>query len=507
MQKLNLHIFRARPKKHVAAFPAAYCVDYIASEDSVRKYGDRVNSLIYCFTEEDIIATINSNSDYERIGNLLIDKYFSKPDYLGNLIDWSEKNKNLLVNFINNNLGGGIIEKLNNEDIAKRYVEYCELYRAYHFENTPSWWIGSDFLLERVKDFLQKSKIDSVDSIAVQLTDATEYKTENFEEELSILEIARSLQENKVKKIDDQTLESYPKVKLDFEKHLYNFSSIPFGYNTGVIWGKEYFFNKINIILSTQDARIVIEEKFKKIEDKKESQKLLIAKLSLPENIIQYFKYLRQLSYLQELKKTTQTRSHPVLQMVVKKEIAKRLNIPAEYVDYMSHLEIGKCLLDNRIFSELFVHVGERLKSSVFIMRELKYEWLIGPDAKTFLKTHGLTESFDDNIQELKGAIASRGLAEGLVKVCRFSTEIEKIQDGDVLVTAMTTPDFVPAMKKASAIITDEGGITCHAAIVSRELGKPCIVGTKVATKVLKDGDMVEVDANNGIIKILERAK
>jgi len=62
-------------------------------------------------------------------------------------------------------------------------------------------------------------------------------------------------------------------------------------------------------------------------------------------------------------------------------------------------------------------------------------------------------------------------------------------------------------MKKASAIVTDDGGITCHAAIVSRELGKPCIIGTKIATKVLHDGDLVEVDADNGVVRILEKAK
>lgn len=69
--------------------------------------------------------------------------------------------------------------------------------------------------------------------------------------------------------------------------------------------------------------------------------------------------------------------------------------------------------------------------------------------------------------------------------------------------TSMTRPEFVPLMKKAAAIITDEGGITCHAAIVSRELNIPCIIGTRIATKVLKDGDYIEVDADNGIVKIL----
>jgi pyruvate,water dikinase len=79
--------------------------------------------------------------------------------------------------------------------------------------------------------------------------------------------------------------------------------------------------------------------------------------------------------------------------------------------------------------------------------------------------------------------------------------EFEKFVEGDVLVTTMTHPEFLSVMKQASAIVTDEGGITCHAAIVARELGKPCIIGTKIGTKVFKDGDMVEVDAERGVVK------
>jgi len=75
----------------------------------------------------------------------------------------------------------------------------------------------------------------------------------------------------------------------------------------------------------------------------------------------------------------------------------------------------------------------------------------------------------------------------------------------DIIVAVMTRPDYVPAMKKAAAIITDEGGITCHAAIISRELKKPCVIGTKIATQVLNDGDLVEVDADEGVVRVLER--
>ena len=81
---------------------------------------------------------------------------------------------------------------------------------------------------------------------------------------------------------------------------------------------------------------------------------------------------------------------------------------------------------------------------------------------------------------------------------------LKKVEEGDILVTNQTTPEYMPLMKKASAFVTDQGGITCHAAIIAREMKKPCIIGTKIATKFLHDGDLVEVDANKGVVKILK---
>lgn len=100
----------------------------------------------------------------------------------------------------------------------------------------------------------------------------------------------------------------------------------------------------------------------------------------------------------------------------------------------------------------------------------------------------------------LKGAAASTGIAAGNVVVIHSPGEIDKIKEGDVLVTEMTTPDYVPAMKRAKAIVTDKGGRTCHAAIVSRELGIPCVVGTDTATTVLKDIGTITVDGKSGIV-------
>lgn len=100
----------------------------------------------------------------------------------------------------------------------------------------------------------------------------------------------------------------------------------------------------------------------------------------------------------------------------------------------------------------------------------------------------------------LRGAAASPGIGSGTVKVLKSPKEIGKVQDGDVLVAPMTSPDYVPAMKRAVAIITNEGGLTSHAAIVSRELGVPCVVGTNEATVKLSDGDKVTVDGGKGLV-------
>ena len=123
-----------------------------------------------------------------------------------------------------------------------------------------------------------------------------------------------------------------------------------------------------------------------------------------------------------------------------------------------------------------------------------------------------LGKRFDFKIKEepvamgntvLKGKCAQAGHAKGRVCIVRSRQDLLKFQKGDILVSPTTTPDFMSAILICAAIIADEGGIVSHAAITSREPKKPCIIGTKIATQVLHDGDLVEVDADNGIVRIL----
>jgi phosphohistidine swiveling domain-containing protein len=114
-------------------------------------------------------------------------------------------------------------------------------------------------------------------------------------------------------------------------------------------------------------------------------------------------------------------------------------------------------------------------------------------------------EDVAEDVKEFGGIVASKGdgkIVRGRVRVL-FRPHQGYFEKGEILVAPMTSPEYVFAMKQSAAIVTDAGGLTSHAAIVSRELGKPCIVGSKIATQVLHDGDLVEVDANNGVVRKL----
>lgn len=103
--------------------------------------------------------------------------------------------------------------------------------------------------------------------------------------------------------------------------------------------------------------------------------------------------------------------------------------------------------------------------------------------------------------QIIKGASGFKGVATGRAKIVTNLKALSKVKEGDVLVAASTFPAFISAMRRAVAFVTDEGGITCHAAVIAREMHKPCVVGTKIATRVLKDGDLVRVDAEHGLVE------
>ena len=166
----------------------------------------------------------------------------------------------------------------------------------------------------------------------------------------------------------------------------------------------------------------------------------------------------------------------------------------------LTYEQITECTMDE-LYSLKIPFKGvlnERAKDYCHEMDNLKVKIFFGDELEKIKKKNLKDYS---HLSEVKGVCGSKGYAKGKVKLVLNSKEISKVEKGDILIAYGTNIEYVSAMEKAAAIVTNEGGITCHAAIVSRELSVPCLIGTKIGTEVFNDGEIVEVDADKGVVR------
>jgi phosphohistidine swiveling domain-containing protein len=184
---------------------------------------------------------------------------------------------------------------------------------------------------------------------------------------------------------------------------------------------------------------------------------------------------------------------------IVVHELAKRSKVSEELIEQLGTHEA----LTLRSIHQLVGMrrtLGIRIRGSYFFFDGTREYIVSGRQHDRMLvrmtKRHQKVAAYD-----IHGSIANGGSAVGRAVICKGLASLKNVRKGDIIIASMTRPEFMPALKKAAAVVTDEGGITCHAAIVSRELNIPCIVGTKIATRVFHDGDIVDVRANHGIVR------
>jgi phosphohistidine swiveling domain-containing protein len=205
--------------------------------------------------------------------------------------------------------------------------------------------------------------------------------------------------------------------------------------------------------------------------------------------------------YLKDFRKGIYQKSYVAMEPMMK-EIAFRLNLTYDEARFVNLEEIYDGLLKGRNFKNA---ARKRIKYCVARIENGKTRVFAGKRAESIIRKRIIVHIQDKkDVKKIKGMPAFAGMAKGKVKIVAVAQDVFKMEDGDILVSPATNPDLILAMKKAAAIVTDMGGIVSHAVIVSGELEIPCVVGTKIGTKVLKDRDRVEIDANKGIVKILK---
>lgn len=307
------------------------------------------------------------------------------------------------------------------------------------------------------------------------------------EEELALLKIA--------------ALKDRVKFRAALERHAKRYSWILNSYGGNRILDARFFENRIMELRKkgsvVKQIRSIKGQRGKNIQRKRD----LARRLKLGRRISRAADKLAESIWWQDLRKGYVWRIHAMLDIMLK-EIARRSGWKLEELLWCWPREI------------IAIASGQKVnKRKIVVRRQLYALWLdnkkiheyYGAPARTLIKNF-LKNQKVKNIHEARGLVVSRGkkLVRGRAIIIRNAfDDAEKMKKGDILVATMTAPEFIMIMKRAAAIVTDAGGMTSHAAIVSRELGIPCVVGTQIATKIFRDGDLIEVDAERGIVRKL----
>jgi len=393
---------------------------------------------------------------------------------------------------------------LNIQEIKENYDKITRFLLEWNGRFLQFMWLPERILERKIKTILQEKSPKDFPTNFLLLTSPSK---EGFleEENRKLLELVLKIKlDNNSANIFNQEIETikkelqnHPELQNLILTHLEEFSWLANTSFDGSFRSIDSIIQRIKNTVSG-DTKIRVEELERTKKEREGKIKELILRLKLSEQELSLLATTRELVYFRTFRTDIQWKmgyyAFPLFQ-----EIALRMGISLEDFHYLTYFEVSYFLGGNSLDKNIIIKRRHRYAMIADVGKmDYYYDKRKIDEIKKQVETKEKLE-----IKELRGDMASPGVVRGKVKIIHSIKDLSKIKTGDILVTPMTKPDYILAMEKAAAFVTDEGGITCHAAIVAREMKKPCIISTKIATKVLKDGDLVEVDATNGTVKKL----
>ncbi len=408
--------------------------------------------------------------------------------------------------------------KLSDKELEEIFNEFMEhKVNIHHKPLVTTWFLdsyGERFskrLLEETKKFVTKTGSEKDFAEAFSLLTTKPANSMQFEEELDALRVLKLIVGNKesrdaILKLTDfsRIPEAVPdKIKDTMTAHCEKWCWTPFGY-MDTPYDMSYYLERWKTRLEQEidvDAAIAeLEGRPARVQRERTG---LAKELGVDQHTMQIYDIAADIAYLKGYRKDALYYMCYLLDKIYAQALPRAgLQKEDEHLMILSELETLFAGKDVPSAAELkrregrTVLVGDENGQMTFLYDEDAAAYM---DALPIIK-----EDVDAAANQLHGTCACSGSAKGTVKIINAVSDMPKMNQGDILVSHTTFPSLVPAMEKAAAIISEDGGITCHAAIVSRELGTPCVTGVKTALKVLKDGDVVEVRASEGRI-IIER--
>ncbi len=401
------------------------------------------------------------------------------------------------------------LSKHTNNELGELLVTHLNLHRRlYGWGMIPNAMdIYFPILTETLRYILKKQVSDEakINEYFVALTAADDV-SESAKEHIEFLTLATKIKaagQERVFLSDLNGIKHYlhPPAYALIENHWSKFKHIKFLYNGFPATIDDYLLHLKEYFSSHKNPREEIDRIKNELIENRKKKIELEKQLHLSKQEIRLFNAYAGFMLSKFVRRYAQIYSLYKMDFVLR-EIGKRLRLNRVEVrntlvpELCEYLETGK---------PDFVSIKQRANFNVMYAEKGLMLQFMGEEAKRLEEIAEKGNHANLDVKEFSGQVASLGFAKGKVKLIFTPEDMQKFVTGDILVAISTNPDVVPAMRKAAAIITEQGGVTSHAAIVSRELGVPCVIGTKIATKILKDGDLVEVDANKGLIRILEQ--
>lgn len=445
-------------------------------------------SIIICYFENGEVDWLSLISDQNNVGELIFEKH--------------KKDRNYWIKHLNNYLAiRGEIEdnfrRIKDENLSnlsdgkilkeiKRYIDLQLKERRISSCADAFIFYSGKKLKDALNHFRDENPGVDINE-AIEVLARPESPSFLNEAELELIGIAKGLKEGKdIREMILKHIDKYCWIKSSF------------------VGGKEYLFEDAHKE-AEEIALKDIDEELRKNNLWRNNSKIkedYILKYKFNEEILSVAELSSVFSELQDIRKESSLISM-YLHTKFLKEISKRKGANLENLLMMSDFSEVEDFVRGKLSEE---DLEKRRERCLIVFKKNRFEVFNTEEAFSLVKeiiNHG-NQNIQD-VREFTGTAASSGIAEGRVRIVITEKDSLRFQKGEILVSTMTRPEHIAAMKKAVAVVTNEGGITCHAAIVSREFGIPCIIGTKIATKVLRDGDLVKVDANNGIIKVIKK--
>ncbi|MBI2989637.1 MAG: hypothetical protein HYY51_00405 [Candidatus Magasanikbacteria bacterium] len=438
---------------------------------------------------------------FEEIGRHIVELLHKDPGMYARFVDLQNKNGTILVEFCKR-ISSKDLRSFSNEELYNAWLEYEGLYKIV-YTSYGTIWIMEDYLNEELYKIIEKRISDNPSQASEMLNILTKQPSAMVStvHRKALLELAIQIANNHrwKKTLLDATLkdlQSDASLYALMQQHLEAYYWVTRDYEDPVLDIPSIV--KLLKELLGQDPREEHKMLLNDLQEIEDKQTEYTSTLALNKEEAGLFQAMRDAAHLKELRKRYVAESlyhfDPVL-----KEIGKRAHLALKQVRFLKTDQLRRALLDGENLSD---EVNEQMTLSLWRAREGKEtELTTGEEAEKFYKEFCVA---DPRMTEFTGMPVSPGKAQGPVKIVMNPDECHKVEKGDVIVSVQVVPSFSTAIIKASAIVCDGGhGITSHPATLAREAGIPCVIQTRFARDVLKDGDMVEVDGYAGLVRKL----